>query len=185
MKNIIRNIILLAACLVSTAAILPVQLEAKSAKGNNLVVALVGTDVGYVEEMKYGEPGDDATALCFDLDIIDLKTGKKIGTATDCLSNITPVGDGLALVGRTFFHFPGGTVVTRGLTTVQPITHGSPDFTHITGAIPAAGENSVLAGDGKFKNVAGTARLSGAVNMLGGDEIAFNCVFVLDFEKDK
>ena len=182
MKSSVRIVI---AIFIATAAFMPFQATAKSAKGNNLVVALVGTATGYEADMMYGAGGDDPVALCFDLDIIDLKTGQKIGTATDCLSNIEVVEDSIALVGRTFFHFPGGSVVTRGLTSVQPTTHGSPDFTHITGAIPADGENSVLAGDGKFENVAGTARLSGAVNMSMVSEgiITFNCIFVLDLER--
>ena len=195
MKNIIRNSLLLAACLVSTAAVLPVQLEAKSEKSTHILVALRGTDVGYFGDMEYGETGDDPTALCFDLDIIDLKTGKKIGTASDCLSNINGVGDGLALVGRTIFNFDGGTLITRGLTSVQAVTHGSPDFTHITGAIPTEGENSVLAGSGRFKDATGPVRLSGAVKLVpipNGDgpeddqlQITFDCIFDISLGKDK
>ena len=50
--------------------------------------------------------GNDDAAFCFDVDLIDLKNNKVIGTATDCLSNITPVGDGVSAVGTTYFHLP-------------------------------------------------------------------------------
>jgi hypothetical protein len=184
MKITIRNIALVAACVISTAT-LPVQVEAKSDKSTNIIVALRGTSIGEVRDMEYGIAGDDDDALCFDLDIIDLKTGQKIGTAADCLSNIGESNGGLALVGRTIFNFPGGTLVTRGLTSVQPVTHGSPDFTHITGAIPATGENGVLIGTGRFTNASGPVRLSGAVNIVpdpNGDDpselqITFDCIF--------
>lgn len=69
------------------------------------------------------------------------------------------------LTGTTFFFFPGGTLISQGLTTVQPVLHGSSSFTHITGAIPSAGDNGVIWGDGKFKNAAGPVRLSGAVDL--------------------
>ena len=87
----------------------------------------------------------------------------------------------MALTGTTFFFFPGGTVVTQGRTTVQPTTHGSADFTHITGAIPQPGDNNVVYGDGKFKNASGPVRLSGAVNLVNFPaQAAFDCVFILD-----
>jgi len=87
------------------------------------------------------------------------------------------------LTGTTFFFFPGGTLISRGLTTVQPVLHGSADFTHITGAVPSPTDNGVIYGDGKFKKAAGPVRLSGAVNLslLNSDGIiTFDCVFVID-----
>ena len=158
-KNFLLTILLGAASLAPTA-----NLSAKDERGENhtpstnIIMALKGTAIGEMRAVAVGAQGDDAQALCFDLDLIDLKTGQKIGTATDCLSNIRPVGEGIALVGRTFFNFPGGTLVSRGLTSVQPKTHGSPTGTHITGAIPAPGENSVLSGTGRFQAVAGLAQ---------------------------
>jgi hypothetical protein len=188
MKNPLLAVLLSAAFLVPAAT-----LSAKDEKSENhspsanVIVALKGTAVGEMRPVAFGAQGDDAQALCFDLDLIDLKTGRQIGTATDCLSNIQPVGDGIALVGRTIFNFPGGTLVTRGLTSVQPKTHGSPTVTHITGAIPAPGENSILSGMGRFKNAAGSVRLSGAVKMEpladGRLQMTFDCIFVIDLEQ--
>lgn len=157
--------------------------------GTNIGVRLVGTGEAYD-----GNPLFDAfdlplvDALCFDIDLVDIKTGRVIGTASDCLSDISgdPV-NGLALTGTTFFNFPGGTLITRGLTSVQPILHGSPDFTHITGAIPQPGDDNVIYGDGKFSGASGTARLSGTVNLseLESDGlITFDCIFVLDVGPD-
>ena len=193
MTQKIHYIVTMAACLIAAASF-PLQVQAKAENSSNIVVALRGTSIGELREIEYGSEGDDAIALCFDLDIIDLKTGRVIGTATDCLSNIEEANGGLKLVGRTFFYFPGGTLVTRGLTSVQPVTHGSPDFTNITGAIPAAGENSVLAGSGRFEDASGPARLSGAVKMENipngpgpeDDElqITFDCLFDIDLSKD-
>jgi hypothetical protein len=124
-------------------------------------------------------PGD---AACFDLDLLELKTDRVIGTAVDCLSNINEVGDGLALTGTTFFHFNEGTLVSRGLTSVQPVTHGSVNFTHITGAVPEPTDDSVIWGDGRFSRAHGPVRLSGAVNLsrlVSHGEITFDCVFLI------
>ena len=150
--------------------------------GNNIAVRLVGTSDSFDGDELFIEFGLAAEgALCYDLDLVDVKSGDVIGSAADCLTNISGVGDGVALTGTTFFFFPGGTIVSRGLTTVQPTTHGSSDFTHITGAIPQAGDNNVVYGDGKFKNASGPVRLSGAVN-LGNfpAQATFECVFILD-----
>jgi hypothetical protein len=187
-KNSILAVLLGAAFLTPTLLAKDTQGE-DNAPSANIIVALKGTAIGEIRPVAVGAPGDDAQALCFDLDLIDLKTGRKIGTATDCLSNIQPVGDGIALVGRTIFNFPGGTLVTRGLTSVQPKTHGSPTVTHVTGAIPAPGENSILSGTGRFRNAAGSVRLSGAVKMEpladGRLQITFDCIFVVDLAQGR
>ncbi|MCI0745253.1 MAG: hypothetical protein L0Y58_07600 [Verrucomicrobia subdivision 3 bacterium] len=93
-------------CLVLSA--LSIAATTLQAAQNSLIVALRGTATGEMRPMPVGMPGDDAEALCFDVNLIDLKTEKKIGSATDCLSNIREVGAGLALVGRTIFNFPEG-----------------------------------------------------------------------------
>jgi hypothetical protein len=154
--------------------------------GNTIAVRLVGTGEAYVDEKMFEDFGlEPMGALCFDIDLVDIKTGKTIGTASDCLSDIIESTDdrGLMLTGTTFFHFPGGTLVSQGLTTVQPVLHGSDDFTHITGAVPSATDEGVVYGDGKFKNASGPVRLSGAVNLslLGSDGlITFDCMFIID-----
>ena len=154
--------------------------------GNNIAVRLVGTATAYPGNDLFNQYGlTPLDALCFDVDLVDAKTGNVIGTASDCLSGIAPsvTDNGVMLTGTTFFFFPGGTLVSQGLTTVQPVLHGSPDFTHITGAVPSPSDEGVIYGDGKFKNASGPVRLSGAVNlsMLDSDgQITFDCVFIID-----
>lgn len=154
--------------------------------GNNIVVRLSGTDTAYDGNGLFEAYGlAPVDALCFDLDLVDAKTGNVIGAASDCLSGITPsiTDNGTMLTGTTFFFFPGGTLISRGLTTVQPVLHGSPDSTHITGAIPSPNDNGVIYGDGKFEDASGPVRLSGAVNlsMLNSHgQITFDCVFIID-----
>jgi hypothetical protein len=167
--------------------------------GNNIVVRLAGVD-GVVGKPAKGYDGNELFAefgltppvadgegdpLCFDLDLIDAKTGNVIGTASDCLSAIksSVTDNGIMLTGTTFFFFPGGTLVSQGKTTVQPVLHGTPDFTHITGAVPSPDADSVIYGDGKFKNASGPVRLSGAVNLSKLDpdgKITFDCVFIIN-----
>ncbi|MEN8251222.1 MAG: hypothetical protein ABFS32_19975 [Bacteroidota bacterium] len=154
--------------------------------GNNISVRMVGTGTAFPDKVLFEAFGlTPLGGSCFDADLIDVKTGNVIGTATDCLSSIegSETDNGLMLTGTTFFFFPGGTLVSQGLTTVQPVLHGSVNFTHITGAVPSYGENSVVYGDGKFKNAAGPVRLSGAVNLsalLSNGRITFDCVFIID-----
>ena len=154
--------------------------------GNNIVVRLAGTGVAYGGDALFEEFGlDPIGATCFDVDLFDAKTGNVIGSASDCLSGITPsmTDNGLMLTGTTFFFFQGGTLISQGLTTVQPVLHGSADFTHTTGAVPSPSDNGVIYGDGKFKNAEGPVRLSGAVNLglLNSDGlITFDCVFIID-----
>jgi hypothetical protein len=150
--------------------------------GTNIAVRLVGTGDLFNGDTLFAEfELTPVGALCYDLDLVDVKTGNVIGSAADCLSNLNLIGTGVALTGTTFFFFPGGTVVSQGLTTVQPLLHGSPDFTHITGAIPQPGDNNVVYGDGKFENASGPIRLSGAVNLTNfPGQATFDCVFVLD-----
>ena len=153
--------------------------------GNNIVVVLAGTGTAYDGNGQFEQFGlEPLNALCFDMDLIDAKTGNVIGRGSDCLSDIAPSGDGggLMLTATTFFHFPGGTLISRGRVTVQPVLTGSTESTHITGAVPSPYDNNVIYGDGKFKKAYGSVRLAGAVNMsdLNVGVIVFDCVFVLD-----
>lgn len=154
--------------------------------GNNMVVLLAGT--GYADPsgdqfLALGLPAP-AGVICFDMDLIDAKTGNVIGSGSDCLSNVSPsaTDNGLAMTATSFFHFPGGTVVSEGLVTVQPVLHGASEYTHVTGAAPSPTENNVIYGDGKFSGAAGSVRLSGLVNManFGSGIILFDCLFVID-----
>ena len=154
--------------------------------GNNIAVRLTGTGQAYGGNDLFEAFGlDPLDALCFDVDLVDAKTGNVIGKASDCLSGInsSTTDNGIMLTGTTFFFFKGGTLVSQGLTTVQPVLHGSADFTHITGAVPSPSGNGVIYADGKFQNADGPVRLSGAVNLGALDSdglITFDCVFIID-----
>jgi len=163
-----------------------------SAAGNNggktLVMNLVGSGAMYESTVAdIDGDGMDDDAICFDVDLFNAKNGQQVGTATDCLSNITPIGAGLGLVGTTYFNLPQGLLVTRGNTTVQPVTHGittadGQSITHVTGA--AGTDNAILEGTGRFSNSTGTVRLSGMVDMTNfagnpGEPIVFDCLFVI------
>jgi hypothetical protein len=159
--------------------------------GKYLVLNLVGTGAMYKDYVTDID-GDGAAdeAICFDVDLFNAKNQQLIATATDCLSNVTPVGTGLALVGTTTFNFPSGSLTVRGNTSVLPVvqttvTPDSQNITHVTGA--SSTEDAVLHGSMKFANATGTARLSGMVDLSGfggevGDPIYFNCVFVIDLD---
>lgn len=152
----------------------------------NMSMQLYGTASGYESFVPdIDGDGNDDPAVCFDLEVRDINTGLRIGDGTDCLSNITPVGDGLQVIATTYFKLPSGTLVSRGTTTVQPTTGGSPSFTHITGAVPDSGVNNVLSGTGAFKRAKGRVRLSGAVNLSQEGIISFDCLFIADISKSK
>jgi hypothetical protein len=112
-----------------------------------------------------------------------------IGTATDCLSAITPDVDGVTLIGTTLFYLPGGMLVNRYDAAVQPVpadyivSADDQEFTHITGA---AGTDTILKeeGTGRFAKATGNARLSGMVNLSRFDEgvIVFDCLFIVDLD---
>jgi hypothetical protein len=162
--------------------------------GNNISVRLVGTSTAYDGTALFNDfdialPAEGPID-CFDVDLVDAKTGNVIGTAADCLTDISlsESDNGALVTGTTFFFFPGGTIVSRGLTTVQPVLHGSANFTHITGAIPDPSDDSIRYGDGKFQNADGPVRLSGTVNLgsWGGPgtptPIEFDCLFILSIK---
>ena len=157
--------------------------------GNNYVLNLIGTGAMY-EDLVPDIDGDglDDPAICFDVDLVDMQKGQTIGTATDCLSKVTPQGTGLALVGTTYFNFPQGELVVRGETTVQPVLQDTESatghlMTHITGA--ASPDNAVISGTRQFAGAEGTVRLSGMVDMSAfggnvGDPISFDCLFFVE-----
>lgn len=165
--------------------------ENNRGSGKHLVLNLVGAGPMY-EGVVPDIDGDmiDDPAICFDVNLVDMKTNRVIGTATDCLSNITPMGTGLSLVGTTIFNLPQGTLMTRGATTVQPVltqivTPNGQIITHTTGA--SSDGNAIIDGTGHFSGRTGTVRLSGMVDMTNfggnvGDPIAFDCLFVVEFD---
>lgn len=154
--------------------------------GNNIAVRLLGSQDSFSSSgvfPQYGITGPES--FCWNFDMVDIKTGDIIGYATDCGAIIGVVGGGWQVLGTTIFHFPGGTVASRVYTTVQPVTHGSPLFTHITGAVPLEGTNNVIYGDGKFQSAKGTVRFSGIgdfskLDPVYGGVINVDCIFTLD-----
>ena len=170
--------------------------------GNNLVVTLRG--VGTVMDAADNPIPDidENGTLCFETELFDTKTDHLIGTGADCLqaiaaydSNGDPADEfdlapTVTLTRTTFFYFPQGTMAATGRTTVAPqfeVSPGPPPVTHIVGDITGPGGDNILTqyGTGRFKNAAGSVRLSGAVDMsaLGTEgKIGFNCVFVITLD---
>lgn len=187
MKSIIKTNIFL----VILVTLLSVSGANAAGVGKNIVVLLSGTGNADSSGNQFTQFGLDVPPeffACFDMDLVDAKTGNVIGSGSDCLSgvNFTETG-GAMMTATSFFHFPGGTLVSQGLVTVQPRLHGLEDYTHVTGAAPSPNENNVIYGDRKFRNAAGSVRLSGLVNMenVGSGIIVFDCVFIIDIEKKR
>lgn len=162
--------------------------------GDNTRLALNLVGTGYMYESEVPDIDGDSypdPAICFDVELKNIADGQLLGTATDCLSEVTEQDGGLKLIGTTFFNLPNGLIVTRGLTTVHPVLQETttPDghsISHITGA--SSDESGVLKAYGEFRGYQGTARLSGMVDLSGfagnvGDPMFFDCLFVIDLEK--
>jgi hypothetical protein len=118
------------------------------------------------------------------MDLLDVLTDRRIGTATRCFTDVTTVNGGTMLTDTTFFRLQEGTVVARSRTTVQPALDSSPDVPHIATAIPAPATTTILpeAGSGIFKGVPGTTRLTGAMDMRQfreRNEIAFDDIYLI------
>ena len=160
--------------------------------GKHFVFNLVGSGPMYLSTVPdIDGDGIDDPAFCFDADLVDMKNQQVIGTATDCLSNIeNGINGGLALDGTAIFNLKSGTLITRGLTSVQPvnqetITPNGQEITHFTAA--SGLDNAIISGTGQFKNATGTSRLSGMVDLSAfagneGEPIAFDCLFVIDLD---
>ncbi|MBX2882674.1 MAG: hypothetical protein KTR32_22175 [Granulosicoccus sp.] len=159
-----------------------------TASGRTLVLNLVGTGAMYVDTVPAAEGlGAVVEAWCFDVDLVDMKTGNTVGTATDCLDpslNGQKLSEsGLGMIGTTYFNLPDGVLAIQGRTTVQPRNWPTREFTHITGGNSAA--NAVLYGTGAYQGVSGTARLSGMVDLSRFDQsvgslMTFDCLFVVE-----
>ena len=186
----IKNIVALAAfiCFVAPAA----QAQGVGG-GKRLILNLLGAGPMY-ESTVPDIDGDhiDDPAMCFDVEIgvVNGQNRQVIGTGTDCLSDVTPIGTGIALVGTTYFHLPQGTLITRGKTTVQPVlqpteTTSGQTITHATAASGTG--NAIIGGTGRFARATGTSRLGGLVDLSGfggsvGDPIFFDCLFIVDLD---
>lgn len=123
-----------------------------------------------------------ADFACHEMDVIDPTTKMKLGRGIDCLANITPdENGGLTLTGVSVFMLPGGTIISKGNTSLPTFIGGwgSGDGarSHITGGFPTT--DNIIATTGDFAGMSGKARLSGMVR-AGGEKMMFDCLFVLD-----
>lgn len=118
---------------------------------------------------------------CHRVELVELATGKPLGKSFDCFANITPLeGGAMTLLDVTIFNMPGGVVVSGGPVSLQPFVAGfgdgrEPTRTHMTGAVPSA--DNILLATGKFADMRGTVRVSGAMTL--GERFFFDCIFVL------
>ena len=182
---------------------LSVGLLSAHAVSLEIVVQLVGTAKGEERDIDTDGDGDtDMKANCFDVDLVEPNSGLKLGTASDCLSNLEPLnahddacdpdqsleGCNVRLVDTTFFRFTtGDTIVAQGPVSIPVVLDRvSPKtgITHITGSF--SNKNNILYGTGRFEDVKGRVRLSGAVDMsdtVANNIITFDCFFYLSTNK--
>jgi hypothetical protein len=159
---------------------------------NHIAVKLIGTGHlynTYVPDID-GD-GIDDIAECYDLDLINLKTGRSFGTGTDCISNIRNVG-GAAAADATFtVNMPKGSIVIRTKSTAAPLTYEATRqqdggiFTHVAGG--SSHEQRILSGTGKYRGRTGTARLNGLMDWSKytgtlGDPLYIDCVIEIQLD---
>ncbi len=159
--------------------------------GKELLLNAKGNAVAYACEIPPTELGT-SSALCFDIPLYNMKTGAYVGILKDRLADVTPqAGGGLLVTVTSTFKFTEWKkkpqFTTRVLGNVQPFIKGSPTMTHLTGAIPSAGDNDFLSGTKRFRHASGTARESGAINLSGfqgavGDEVVFDLIWNIKFD---
>ncbi len=148
-----------------------------------VVLQFRGTGQGSPQQVP-APGGGTLAAHCFTIDLVDVNKDKVVGEATDCISVVGVANGGLQVVETATFDFGGGhTFTVQGLVSVQPTTHGSPDVTHITGSIPQAGQNDIIAGTGRYAGLEASVRLSGAADLTGFFDdvpfVTFDCLFVV------
>jgi hypothetical protein len=166
----------------------------------------VGGDLTDESAQAMADTGVDVSGFgCFELPILDLETGHRVGVGVDCLNVFDAAGDGsgdgLQIEAKTFFFLPQGTIVNHGCTSVRPFFAGvgNVGVTHMTGSIgpeefggtpddvmpdECVDAGGIIYTSEGFKNFDGEARLSGAVNLsnAGDGEITFSCLFVIQLD---
>jgi hypothetical protein len=174
-----------------------------SAQASNVVLRLAGTQVGEMRQIDTnGDGTPDKEANCFDVDLVDPNSGLKLGTGSDCLSDVEVLNPGqpgcenpdqsiagcnVRLIDTAIFQFSDGTLVAQGAVSIPvALDEGTLNagITHVTGSFPT--ENNILYGTGRFENVQGRVRVSGGVNMsntVAANEITFDCFFYLQIEE--
>lgn len=169
----------IAACVVTGEA------SAHHKQQQNLLLLLDGRKNVYECEIPATDRGT-TIASCHDHDVINLKTGKVIGTATDSTADVEEIGDGLVATGTTFFRLKHGALTLRGRGTIQPSLVGQPvldnaPVTHIAGVFPNPGDNQVLEGTGRYAHATGTFALLGALDLSQAAQgiEKFHCVYTI------
>jgi hypothetical protein len=174
-----------------------------SAQAGSVVLRLAGTQVGETRQIDTdGDGVPDKEANCFDVDLVDPNNGLKLGTGSDCLSDVEVLNPGapgcedptvsiagcnVRLIDTAIFQFSDGTIVSQGAVSLPvALDEGTLNagITHVTGSFPT--DNNILYGTGRFENVQGRVRVSGGVNMtntVAGNEITFDCFFHLQTEE--
>ncbi len=125
----------------------------------------------------------DPRRQVYELDLYSLRTGEKIGTATDDLSCRAAGLPGCPLFDAiTTFHLPDGDIVNHATVSLSP-DPARPGWL-LNGAFPADGEKTIVGGTGIYDGVAGRARMSGASNVAGFPmELTGDDLFVLELDR--
>ncbi len=161
-------------------------------KNSRLTVHMLGTDI--VEERLVPDidgDGVDDIARCFDMQLLDVETGRVIGHGADCVANLTPVGGGLQIDATYYLNLKRGSLVIRGKNTAQPVlretvttTTGEP-YSH---SVAASGDwNSALGGSGLYADVVGRLRVSGLMNIdnvkgMSDDSAFLDLILMIELE---
>ncbi len=156
-----------------------------------MLLLLNGTRTSFECDIPATDRGT-VVAMCHNHEVIDLKTNKIIGTATDATADVDEVNGGLVGTGTTFFHLKNGSFVVRGRGTIQPLLVGNAPViagnpvTHIAGIFPEQGETNILTelGSGKYKDATGTYILLGGIDLSKSDEgiSTYHCIYEIDLD---
>lgn len=143
------------------------------------------------------------TADCHHHDIVDLRTGKVIGSAIDSSTDAELVGNQIVVTGTTFFSiekgpFKGAKLTLRGRGAIAP--HPIPNvelafagidlpvdkvpITHFAAITPIKGvDNNVLEASGKLRGAQGTFALWGQLDLSQlPNNGAFNCIYNIQLD---
>lgn len=159
---------------------------------NSLLVQFLGPSTlvnnEYLPKLETMEIDSWDSFACFETAMVDAKTKLELGTGVDCLKDEITLPNQTGVEAVSFFHFPGGTLVNQGKTSIVQFIDGygnggTPERTHVTGSIPT-GENSIISGTKRFKHATGTGRVSGAVALAGTDNgwPFFDCMWELNLD---
>lgn len=165
-----------------------VDLAAERRADPRLIVLFRGTaGPDFREVPDVDGDGADDIALCIEVDLVDAKTNNIIGTGTECLAEVDLDGTGAKPVATSYLHFPQGTLISRGKINIAPVIWDptlnpdvDPTKIELTGYFPAPGTSNVVGGTGRFANVEGQIRMSGAARANEDGTFTIDCIFIID-----